>query len=84
MSIAKTLHDRYCIGLEALGCHRLPPRNKFTMYQADEGGTVFFVGRAGALRKASRANAAMSRPCTDKFKEYVLNANSTHKLGGVV
>jgi len=70
-----TLHDRYCAGLTALGCERLPKRNKYTMYQyRGKVDRVFFVGTSGALRMSPRANAATSHPCSDALKARVLAA----------
>lgn len=72
-----TLHDTYCAGLEALGCERLPKRNKYTMYRytsAKGVNRVFFVGKAGALRMSPRANAATSHPCSDALKARIVEA----------
>jgi hypothetical protein len=71
--MAKTLYERYCAGLAAMGMTRMPSRNKYTMF-AREDGMLFFVGVSGALRVNTRANAASSRPCSEAFKQRVLNA----------
>lgn len=69
----KTQADRLIAGLEALGYKQLPKKNKYTMFQ-NSTGHVFFVGKNGALRIASRANAAASNPCSDTFRKKVLDA----------
>jgi hypothetical protein len=70
--MAKTQHDILCAGLEALGGAILPKRNKYTVYKL--GVHYYFVGKAGALRIASRQNAAASIPCNDRFRRSVINA----------
>jgi hypothetical protein len=68
-----TLHDRFCEGLKALGMKRIASRNKYTMFQSAVP-HYYFVGSAGALRVGSRPNAALSNPCSQKFKDKVLAA----------
>jgi hypothetical protein len=69
--MAKTLHERYCAGLTAMGMSRIPSRNKFTMFT--HGDRFYFVGVSGALRVNTRAAAASSWPCSDTFKQRVLD-----------
>lgn len=65
-----TQHNQLVAGLEALGAKKLPKKNKYTMLKLDN--HYYFVGSAGALRVALRANAAASIPCNDRFREKVL------------
>lgn len=70
----KTLHDRYCEGLAALGMVRTLSRNKYTMFKNPDGRKFFFVGSSGALRVSIYASAASSLPCSKSFKQKVLDA----------
>jgi hypothetical protein len=72
----KTLHDKLCLGLLRLGYSKLPKRNKYTMFEKKQDqipSCVLFVGKNGALRQYHRANAALSIPCSDKFRQTVLS-----------
>jgi hypothetical protein len=73
----KTIHDRLCHGLEAMGATKLPKRNKYTMFQLNRDGKAsryYFVGSSGALRASSRPSAATSIPCNDRFRQQVFDA----------
>lgn len=76
--MAKTLHDRFCIGLERLGALTMPKKNKYTMYKFPTQGVwtarFIFVGKAGALRQCLRPNSTQSVPCSDRFKQMILDA----------
>jgi hypothetical protein len=76
--MAKTQHDTLCAGLEALGGVRQPKRNKYTVLKL--GVHYYFVDKAGALRIASRQNAAASIPCNDRFRQHVIDAQSPTAL----
>jgi hypothetical protein len=69
----KTLHDKLCLGLSRLGYSQLPKRNKYTMFTNSDNSKILFVGKSGALRQCNRANAALSIPCSDKFRQTVLS-----------
>lgn len=70
-----TLHDRYCIGLRALGFQQIASTGRYTRFSAGEqnGKPIFwYIGHAGALRRGT--SIATSHPATDTFKQKVLNS----------
>ena len=79
--MALTQHDRLVAGLHTLGAITLPKRNKYTMLQL--GTKYYFVSKAGTLRWSSRASAATSIRCGDRFRQKMLNAEVDRLLGAV-
>jgi hypothetical protein len=69
----KTLHDRYCLALEARGYQRVPDARtgKYTVFHLPADPKRFiFVGFSGALRQGHSATASI--PCSSAWKGLLL------------